>query len=323
VSPLPSPGGHATDPAIAATIAALNSQLQAIADRKLQLRELRRGHLAAAEEKIERWVTDDYRPTTAFDRMWGADPSDNEHNFRVAYTVDVALLHAGLRPGEWDPKKVENAKTFISVMRQRTDADSESLVLRDAERYLFGIFGTERLRKWIKDNYQQSKDTQVSKGAGAPKASAREHKGQPSEDPAAPPSKMHAILADWVWKSVNLNWFDGRGLIDGYEWVKVYEASLNAEIDLRIGKPSKIGWLTDHPPSRPGGVAWAYYGVRRYEVAHGPVAEDPSARLMPTTDPFIFEVDGPFVELPAEARLYQSVGYSPGVVPWWNDHMLK
>jgi RHS repeat-associated protein len=109
---------------------------------------------AKAEQEIMDAVAREPDPKREWQRLFPEDPDDPEHNFWVAYAVNYALLMNDLKPGgkysRKDAQKLEGALWFLTKkLRQKNPkiGTSESLILRDAQRYLYGIQGDA----WLKD----------------------------------------------------------------------------------------------------------------------------------------------------------------------------
>lgn len=116
--------------------------------------------MAKAAKEIRGWVAAEKKPASELERLAGASPADREHNFRVSFVVNYALKQAGAVPGreyphaKWDAL-AEKALWTVTALRQ-SDAkigSSESLVLRDAQRYLYGSLGDEWLQKHVVAKY--------------------------------------------------------------------------------------------------------------------------------------------------------------------------
>lgn len=93
--------------------------------------------------------------------MLPQNPDTAEHNFRVAFTVNYALLTASAKPGMAYTAKEFAAiseKALWTLTRDLREADpkihsSESLVLRDAQRYLYGSLGDRWLQQYVVTEY--------------------------------------------------------------------------------------------------------------------------------------------------------------------------
>jgi hypothetical protein len=116
--------------------------------------------MAKAAKEIRGWVAAERKPASEYERLAPANPADLEHNYRVSYVVNYALKQAGAVPGreythaKWDAL-AEKALWTVTALRQ-SDAkigSSESLVLRDAQRYLYGALGDEWLQKHVTQKY--------------------------------------------------------------------------------------------------------------------------------------------------------------------------
>ena len=122
--------------------------------------------LAAARKQIMAWVAAEDKPKKERERLLDVNPDDREHNFRVAYAVNYALLKAGAKQ-EKDYTAAEFAKIsekalwiLTKDLRQADEklGTSESLFLRDAQRYLYGSLGEKWLQKHIVDKYHIPKE---------------------------------------------------------------------------------------------------------------------------------------------------------------------
>jgi RHS repeat-associated protein len=119
------------------------------------------GDLAQAKKEIFGWVAAEDKPKSESERLWSADVDTPEHNFRVAFSVNYALKAAGAEPGkqytaEEFAKISERALWILTKQLRQGDAkegSSESLILRDAQRYLYGSLGTKWLQKHVADKY--------------------------------------------------------------------------------------------------------------------------------------------------------------------------
>jgi hypothetical protein len=126
-------------------------------------------NLKSAREEILGWVAEEKHPTHEWRRLFSEDPDTRVHNFRVGFAVNYALLTASAKPGqEYTAKEVAviSEKALWTLTKDLREADpkihtSESLVLRDAQRYLYGSLGD----KWLQQH--------VAKEYGVPKEIAR------------------------------------------------------------------------------------------------------------------------------------------------------
>ncbi|WP_232534188.1 hypothetical protein [Plantactinospora sp. KBS50] len=109
---------------------------------------------------IRGWVAAEPKPTTEYERLAAVNPADRVHNYRVSYVVNYALLKVGAVPGHPCPPArwqalTEKALWTITALRQ-SDAKigtSESLILRDAQRYLYGTLGDAWLQRHVTKKY--------------------------------------------------------------------------------------------------------------------------------------------------------------------------
>lgn len=118
-----------------------------------------------------RWVAAEPKPKSEWERLQTADPNDPEHNFRATYAINYALEMVGVRAGRvYTPAEntghVKQALWKLTEDLRRADervrADhrigtSESLFLRDAQRYLYGLQGTRWLQQHIEAQYHVPK----------------------------------------------------------------------------------------------------------------------------------------------------------------------
>ncbi|UJW31983.1 hypothetical protein L3Q67_43675 [Saccharothrix sp. AJ9571] len=116
--------------------------------------------LAKAGKEIRGWVAAEKKPVREHERIVAANPDDRQHNYRVSYVVNYALKQAGAVPERQYTKAEraalsEKALWGLTALRQSDVriGTSESLVLRDAQRYLYGSLGTEWLRKHVAHKY--------------------------------------------------------------------------------------------------------------------------------------------------------------------------
>ena len=117
--------------------------------------------LTSARTEILGWVAAERHPTREWGRMFAQNPDTSEHNFRVAFTVNYALRTASAELGTAYTAKefaTISEKALWTLTRDLREADpkihtSESLVLRDAQRYLYGSLGDEWLRQYVVTQY--------------------------------------------------------------------------------------------------------------------------------------------------------------------------
>jgi hypothetical protein len=121
--------------------------------------------LREARARILGWIATDEKPRNEWGRLPSANPNSPEHNLRVTYCINYALLKAGVRPHvDHGPK--ENAALAHLALRKLTGelrrsdqhrapnmriGSSEALFLRDAQRYLYGLEGEEWLHKDVEE----------------------------------------------------------------------------------------------------------------------------------------------------------------------------
>jgi hypothetical protein len=189
-------------------------------------------NLASARTEILGWVGAEQHPTREWDRLFAQNPDTTEHNVRVAFTVDYALLTAGAKPGiayTANEFATISEKALWTLTRDLREADpsihtSESLILRDAQRYLYGSLGERWLQQYV----------------------AREY---------AVPKELAPYIPGWV--------------IDrGYEDVVKTAEMLGNAIDEEItGTNPGWGRITRNlPHSRPGGQAWYDRGLALFKL---------------------------------------------------------
>ena len=188
--------------------------------------------LETGRKQIMAWVAEEKKPTREVDRLLSENPDDKEHNFRVAYAVNYALLKAGAKPGkDYTAKEFAtiSEKALWTLTKDLRQADpkigtSESLVLRDAQRYLYGSLG----EKWLQQH--------VAKKYGVPKE-----------------------IAPYI---------PGKIIDRGYEQVvKKFDMVRNAIEEEITGKnPGHGRGRKNMPHSRPGGEDWYDRGLARFKA---------------------------------------------------------
>jgi hypothetical protein len=188
--------------------------------------------LTSARTEILGWVAAEKHPTREWGRMLAQNPDTSEHNFRVAFTVNYALLTAGAQPGTAYTAKefaTISEKALWTLTRDLREADpkihtSESLVLRDAQRYLYGSLGDRWLQQYVVTEY-------------------------------AVPRGVAPYIPGWV-------------INRGYEdVVKRADMLVNAIEETMTG--TNPGWgriRGDLPHSQPGGEAWYDRGFARFTM---------------------------------------------------------
>jgi hypothetical protein len=115
--------------------------------------------LKAAKKQIMSWVKKEGIPNSEWERLESADPNDPSHNLHTVYAANYALKMAGANPARlYTPQ--ENARIseralwiLTKDLRQVDQSTSQSLFLRDAQRYLYGSLGEAWLRKHVHDKY--------------------------------------------------------------------------------------------------------------------------------------------------------------------------
>jgi hypothetical protein len=117
--------------------------------------------LKAARLQIMSWVRAESIPKNECERLKSADPNDPKHNFHVVYAVNYALEMAGAIPRilyapHENGRISEKALWILTQSLRQADSSigtSESLFLRDAQRYLYGTLGDVWLQKHVRDKY--------------------------------------------------------------------------------------------------------------------------------------------------------------------------
>jgi hypothetical protein len=117
--------------------------------------------LTRAKAEILDWVAAERHPTREWARLFPQDPDTTEQDYRVAFTVNYALLTAGAKPGTLYTEKefARISETALwALTRDLRESDprihtSESLVLRDAQRYLYGSLGDRWLQQHVATEY--------------------------------------------------------------------------------------------------------------------------------------------------------------------------
>jgi RHS repeat-associated protein len=116
--------------------------------------------LKQARKDILSAVAKEQKPKREWQRLFPEDPDNAEHNFWVSYAVNYALLSNGFKPGAKygpkDAKRLEKALWFLTKDLRQADSKigtSESLILRDAQRYLYGLQGDRWLSNHATDKY--------------------------------------------------------------------------------------------------------------------------------------------------------------------------
>ncbi len=108
------------------------------------------------------WVRAESIPKNECERLKSADPNDPKHNFHVVYAVNYALEMAGAIPGRryapHENGRISRKGIMGFSLKASGKADSnigtsESLFLRDAQRYLYGALGDVWLQKHVHDKY--------------------------------------------------------------------------------------------------------------------------------------------------------------------------
>jgi RHS repeat-associated protein len=193
-------------------------------------------NLATGRKQIMEWVAAESKPKRELDRLFSADPDSPEHNFRVAYAVNYALLKAGGKPGkDYSEKEFSSLseKALWILTKDLRQANpkigtSESLILRDAQRYLYGSLGEEWLQRHIANKYL--------KELGIPKEVAPYLPGK---------------LIDRAYEQV----------------VKKANMARNAIEEEITGKnPGHGRGRKEMPHSRPGGENWYDLGLTRFHA---------------------------------------------------------
>ncbi len=118
-------------------------------------------NLTSARTEILGWVAAEKHPAREWGRLFAQNPDTREHNFRVAFTVNYALRTASAKPGTAYTAKefaTISERALWTLTKDLREADprihtSESLVLRDAQRYLYGSLGDRWLQQYIATEY--------------------------------------------------------------------------------------------------------------------------------------------------------------------------
>jgi hypothetical protein len=120
---------------------------------------------AKARKEILGWVAAEKKPAREYERLGSANPDTAEHNYRVSYAVNYALKEAGGKPGqvctEGQRAAVSEKALWIITALRKSDAKigtSESLILRDSQRYLYGSLGDAWLQKHVEHKYDVPKE---------------------------------------------------------------------------------------------------------------------------------------------------------------------
>ncbi|HVS06601.1 MAG TPA: hypothetical protein VHK65_10615 [Candidatus Dormibacteraeota bacterium] len=188
--------------------------------------------LASARTEILGWVAAEEHPTREWGRLFAQNPDTTEHNFRVAFAVNYALLTAGAKPGMGYTAMEFAAiseRALWTLTRDLREGDprihsSESLVLRDAQRYLYGSLGDRWLQQYVVTEY-------------------------------AVPKGLAPYIPGWV-------------ISRGYEdVVKRADMLVNAIEEEITGTNPGWGRITRNMPhSQPGGEAWYDRGLAQFKV---------------------------------------------------------
>jgi hypothetical protein len=110
-------------------------------------------------------VAAEKKPVREYERIAAANPDSWEHNYRVAYAVNYALKQVGALPERHYTNAERAALTekalWAMTALRKSDAKigtSESLILRDAQRYLYGSLGDAWLQKHVTHKYHVPKE---------------------------------------------------------------------------------------------------------------------------------------------------------------------
>jgi hypothetical protein len=183
--------------------------------------------LRRARTEILDWVATERHPTREWARLFPQDPATTEHDYRVAFTVNYALLAAGATPGkaytanEFARMSEAALWTLTRDLREADPMGSQSLVLRDGQRYLYGSLGDRWLQRHVAMEY-------------------------------AVPHGLAPYLPGWV-------------INRGYEAIKTATMLGNAIGEETTG--TNPGWgriKKDLPHSPPGGDAWYERGLAQF-----------------------------------------------------------
>jgi hypothetical protein len=253
--------------------------------------------LKKARKEIMAWVAAEKKPTSEFERLGSEDPDSPEHNFRVAFAVNYALKTAGAKPGkdyttEEYAKLSEKALWILTKDLRQADpkiGTSESLVLRDAQRYFYGSLGDKWLQQHVLNKYKKRL-----------------------------PDEMTPFI----------RYLPGKVIDRGYEQVvKKYDMVRNAIEEERTGKnPGHGRGRKNMPHSRPGGEAWYDLGQARFQTLNPDDGSKTKSSPFIVTTPLSFHSvepafqgreDAEFIHYPGE-RINKRTGefqWAPG--PKW------
>jgi hypothetical protein len=95
-------------------------------------------------KKIQESVDNEYAPSGSLEKMIPTNPDDDEHNKNVETAVNY-FLETSL--GSTLQERLEHARRKLTDLREVSNRNSLSLILRDAERYLWGRAGTGLMKE--------------------------------------------------------------------------------------------------------------------------------------------------------------------------------
>jgi hypothetical protein len=208
--------------------------------------------LKAAKGQIMSWVRTEDIPKNEWERLKSADPNDPKHNLHAVYAVNYALKMAGAIPGKTyraqESARISERALWILTkdLRQVDRSTSQSLFLRDAQRYLYGTLGEAWLRKYVHDKFH------------VPEVVAKHASGQTIDESYEKGYKRAKMIGNAIAESVtgkNPGW--GRGKADlpnsrpgGEAW---YNLGLTRfkEMHPEKGPPKAGNPLLIAPGSRP------------------------------------------------------------------------
>jgi hypothetical protein len=121
--------------------------------------------MAKAAREIRGWVATEEKPVREYERIAAANPDSWEHNYRVSYAVNYALKQVGALPERHytnaERAALSEKALWAMTALRKSDAKigtSESLILRDAQRYLYGSLGDAWLQKHVTHKYHVPKE---------------------------------------------------------------------------------------------------------------------------------------------------------------------
>jgi hypothetical protein len=210
------------------------------------------------------WTEAEPRPTRESERAVEANPNDPEHNKRVAYTVNYALEEATKEYSDKSGKLakditagdvVSRALDIITTMRrdEKIKGGSEGLILRDAQRYLYG-----RTPNFEERVFAQIKELESIKNGLTGRGITPE---------------QEARIKEWIKAHPEES-------VEIYEKYKKSNIRLNAFFEDHFGWNPGWGRTTESPPSRPGGMQWFRQGLIYRPIDQIPPMKDKAPILL-------------------------------------------